>query len=239
MKKLTTATALFMPIARIMDNSDIEYVIRTLSKEDLDDVMALHDVMLEALEEPSFFRKPSREFIEKIISEAEMSIGITVEEKLVACRITSIPGDITNNRGIELGIPVEDLKKTAHFEGTIIHPEYRKLGLGKKIIKANIAMIDNTDLRHIVATCHPDNYPIVKTFLDNDFVIKKLKKTYGNMLRFFMHRNRDANNTKEDNEKTIVDHIDYETQMKLLDDGLVGVGIEKTDNGYSIIYSEK
>ncbi|MBT3393647.1 MAG: GNAT family N-acetyltransferase [Waddliaceae bacterium] len=222
---------------KLGDNSDTEYIIHILDEEDVDAVMALHGIMIKALKNPLFFKMSPKEFFEKCLSGNRLSLGITVEEKLVACRITFIPDSMVGNQGMEVGIPAEELTQLAQFEGIITHPEYRRLGLGKKIMETNIAMIDKTDIRHIVATCYPENYPVIKILLGNGFVIKNLKETYGNMIRFFVHRNRDMVNTREYRGKTIVDHLDYEKQKKLLDAGLVGVGIEKTDNGYSIVYA--
>ncbi|MFC1726298.1 GNAT family N-acetyltransferase [candidate division KSB1 bacterium] len=214
----------------------VDYKMVRLDESFLNDIVSLQELIMSSLKNKEMYRPASIELITKCLSEKGMSLGIMAEGRLIAFRMTYIPGESQENHGFDIGLSGEDLLKVVQFEGVCVNPEYRINRLASRLIKKSVDLIKTTGLIHVVATCFPGNYPMLKTFFENNFQICSLKIKYGWMLRYILYLNAERDVNYSSKKEVIVNHSDIEAQKKLLKTGFTGTSIQSINNDYGIVY---
>lgn len=162
------------------------FTIREACPADIDSVMALQQVILDALEDKDLYqpytRKEQKEALQKdccYIAECDDNIaGYSV----------MIPPDSPNNYGRYFDYSVEELSKTASLDLTIVDPKFRGYGLQRYFNKVRIGRALELGASQFLTTISPDNPHSYRNFLVLDFEIVDRRKLYGGKDRYILKK---------------------------------------------------
>lgn len=200
------------------------FVMRFLSEDDVDEVFALHRLVVDGLSHPHLFRPDSRPFMEKHIAERGRTVGIFCAGALVAYAAISFPGDDDDNLGRDLPVPPGELHNVGNYEGSAVHPEYRGNRFQKRMTDVRHAFALAHDRYHILGTVSPMNPVSLANFLGLDCRVKNIKRKYDGMVRLIIHRDLRQERPQPLSPATFIDVplSEMETQSRLLHVGFQG-----------------
>jgi hypothetical protein len=164
-------------------------------------------------------------------------IGITDNDKLIAFHVLDFPIR-EENLGVDLDFSEEDSERVGQIGPICIDPDYHGHGLMAKILAPHLEISKECGRPHILATVSPYNYGSMKWCLTHGFLIKKITKKYGGMLRAVVHLDMSKDiHTYENITSYIVKNDDIKKQTELLSRGYYGHSLSKTENGFNIYYA--
>ncbi|MGB5158923.1 hypothetical protein [Desulfobacterium sp. N47] len=208
--------------------SDKSYQIKILGINYLDQIMELHQLIIDRLIRKDTLEPFTTEFMKEHLGNKGFIIGADYGKKLIAFRNVYFP-DINEkewNLGIDLGFDESILHKVANLQMVCVHPVYRGNSLAL-IMNGNAIRIIKSlgKYDHICATVSPYNYWNLRILFDSGFVVKKLTTKYNGKLRYIVHRN-----LKETQRFDPVCHesvvlTDFTKQYELLNKGWYGTGL--------------
>jgi len=152
---------------------------------------------------------------------------INSEDQLIGYRYIAIPGIDDSNLGNDIGLSGEELNKVCHLETTVVDSAYRGNGLQDITLQLVKAMAKDMNFSHLMCTVSPNNFYSLYNNMKNGLKISKLKKKYADSWRFILHI--DMEETIENPiDNVITKWTDKLKQKNLLDNGYIGVSIDKT-----------
>lgn len=220
-----------------------EYKIGLLDDSYIGQMLELQDMVMETLDSSDLYKPDSREFLEKSLDNGAVILGAFIENKLICHRFINFPREEKRNFGRDLNLPKDELMHVAHFESTLVHPDYRGNRLQGITFDYAIDLMKRLDYYHICTTISPRNYYSLLNILKKGLFIKKIDKKYvraykedGGKLRFVLHKNLKEEPIKNFDEKIYVDSKNIEKHRELLNTGYIGYRAEKRNDGFGIIY---
>lgn len=224
-----------------------DYYMTFIDHNHMDAILELQDAVVKDLISHDIFEPDSFQFIQEELIKKAFIIGVFSEEKLIAYRFITFPEGDAMNLGEDLNLPKEELRKVAHLETTIVHPEYRGNGLQRKTLEHGIEEIRRKGYRHLCTTISPKNYFSINNIMSASLVIKELKYKYGSKpdgsdakLRYILHRDLSEKVRQEYDKIIVFDNHSIEEQMNALKAGFVGFKVfpmeEKVAFGFHVKY---
>lgn len=223
---------------RIKNNRDQKYYsyeIKVLDITYFDRLFAIQKYIAKKLGKPeAYILLKEKELIE-MLGDGGIVVGVFVNEELYGSCGAYFPGFNGDNLGLDIGMPREELKRVIHLESSNVHPMYRGNALQYKMASLLVNRAkDIRGMRYLLNTVHPENYPSLKTTFALDMVIIKLCLKYKGFWRYIFYQDIEEPIQKKSNNSISVSSIDYNTQIKLLDTGYYGYGLEKDVEGIKI-----
>lgn len=176
------------------NNKHVESVLcdlREMQVEDVTQVLALQDVVLNSLIDKKLFYPDTRQFYEEtILNEDNLVQGIFHGDVLVAFSIMLVPGiDSSDNLGKDIGISGDDLSKVAHLEMVMVDPSFRGNGLQRFFINERLKHAENNNLSPVLTTVDPNNsaslYNLQSCGLE---IVRAHVEKYGDKIRHILKR---------------------------------------------------
>lgn len=166
------------------------FTINYATNDDIVLIMSIMDSCIPLLPNPDWFVGDSEEFFYRHISQSGFILKAVSNRtgEIAAFFTIRYPGMDPDNCGYDLDFTESELMHTAHMETCVVHPDYRGNHLEAVLMAQAIEIIKETDYSYLLGTVHPDNIPSVKSFLQNNFEIRKTLKKYGGKLRHIMYR---------------------------------------------------
>lgn len=215
------------------------YYVKILNKSDLPKVLALQEVVYEALPDKDILQPLSEEEFLVMLKGDGLLIGAFVGEKLIAFRGVVAPKINEEHLGYDIGLVKEsDLKRVLYQEISNVHPDYRGHGLQKTLAKVIMRQIDMNQYDYLAATVMPYNIASLKDKFAQGFYIVSLKYTYGGKLRYVFALDLREEPNYED-EPVTISMGDVESQQRLLQEGFIGVEMKPLGNDWVVIYKKK
>lgn len=215
------------------------YYVKILNKSDLPKVLALQEVVYEALPDKDILQPLSEEEFLVMLKGDGLLIGAFVGEKLIAFRGVVAPKIDEEHLGYDIGLVKEsDLKRVLYQEISNVHPDYRGHGLQKTLAKVIMRQIDMNQYDYLAATVMPYNIASLKDKFAQGFYIVSLKYTYGGKLRYVFALDLREEPNYED-EPVTISMGDVESQQRLLQEGFIGVEMKPLGNDWVVIYKKK
>lgn len=223
---------------RIKNNYDLKnynYEIKVLDITYFDRLFAIQKCIAKKFSKPeTYIILKERELIE-MLGDGGIVVGVFVNEELYGSCGVYFPGFNEDNLGLDIDLPREELKKVIHLESSNVHPMYRGNSLQYKMASLLVSRAkDIKDMRYLLNTVHPENYPSLKTTFDLDMVIVKLCRKYKGFWRYIFYQDIEKPIKKQVNNSISVSSVDYNSQIKLLNSGYYGYDLEKNENGIKI-----
>jgi hypothetical protein len=208
-----------------------------LDESDLPTVRNFQKNIKKFLNEPEMFEIDSVELLQRFIKTGRI-IGVILNGRLIAYSIIYFPDD-EYNLGLDLSLPMDLLRKVAHFESVAVHQDYWGNSLGLILNSHANNMIRRLKYSQACATVSPKNSHSLSVFFKMGFHIKALKKKYGGKLRYILHKTLDDALPFEHSENMEISSVNIESQIKALQQGFFGYGISKTADGFSITFGKR
>lgn len=223
------------------------YKMILLKKGSEQEIFDLQTIVYEAQDDPQkFVPDPIESFRDVMLVEGKgFSIGVFVEEELVAVRTVSFPGDGKDNLGREIGLDSKEaLEKTAILEATMVRPDYRGNALQKRMLVPTMEFIRNHHCCYVLCTISPFNYPSLSSVMHAGLYIRNLRMrtgVYGGKLRFLLAENicRDEKMIWKDS--VVVKNTEIKKQQLLMEKGYMGyrlVEIPEEPDQFMVYYGK-
>nr|WP_106785016.1 N-acetyltransferase [Lysinibacillus timonensis] len=214
----------------------VPYKVYVLTKVHLPEVLALQEVVMEALPNKDTLQPLSEDEFLYMLEGNGLLIGVYIEDKLIAFRAVVVPKIDEEHLGYDLGLVEEsDLQRIMYQEISNVHPNYRGHGLQKTMAKVIMGQIEPSKFDYLCTTVMPYNIASLKDKFSQGFYIIALKTIYGGKLRYvFAH---DLQKEPQYEEETIIISMgDREGQQQLLKQGYVGVLMKQVDDDWFVEY---
>ncbi|TSI06018.1 GNAT family N-acetyltransferase [Lysinibacillus sp. BW-2-10] len=217
---------------------EYSYSVYVLGKTHLPEVLALQDIVCEALPNKDILQPLSEEEFDFILSGNGIMIGAFHDEKLIAFRALLIPPIDEDHLGYDIGLVDEaDLKRVLYQEISSVDPNYRGYGLQKTLAKVIMQQIDTNAFDYLVTTVMPYNIASLKDKFSQGFYTVALKYIYGGKLRYVFALDLRKQPQYED-ETVTISMGDVEAQQKLLSEGFIGVEMKQLAEDWVVEYKK-
>lgn len=164
-----------------------ELILCKLSLDQMQSVMALQDKVVEGIVHKEMFVSSPQEELEEIIKDIGCMMGYQTQEgKLVAMGVYAGYGYHAHNYGYDLGFEGEELLTVGQIEATIVDPDYRGIGLQRKLCEALEEVARKDNKTYITATVSPINPYSLNNFLTLGYENKLEKLKYGGVKRYIL-----------------------------------------------------
>ena len=128
-----------------------------------------------------FFLDPDEEVYE-MMGAGTMEMWVAEDgPKLAGVFSIIYPGEQTVNLGRDLGFGEAQLRKVVHMDTAAVDPDYRGLGLQKRLMEEAEKEIARRGGRILLCTVHPDNQYSLQNVLKQGYVIAKKLEKYGSV----------------------------------------------------------
>ena len=215
------------------------YSVKVLTMQELPEVLALQEVVCDALPNKEILQPLSKEEFEYIIEKDGLLIGAYVQERLIAFRAVVAPLIDEEHLGYDIGLTEEaDLKRVLYQEISNVHPDYRGHGLQKTLAKIIMEQIDKDKYDYLATTVMPYNIASLKDKFAQGFYVVALKYIYGGKLRYVFAL--DLRKSLQCEEEVVTISMgDVEGQQKLLSEGYVGIVMKQLADDWVVEYQKK
>jgi ribosomal protein S18 acetylase RimI-like enzyme len=201
------------------------------------EVLDLQEIVSKSLPSAGIFRPHSREFFEKALGAERSGLGIFTKEGLVAFSLICIPPR-EHNLGSEVGLEDEEICKAAHLQVVAVHPAFRGNSLQRRMAERHLQVLKDMGYEHVCSTVSPYNPFSLRNFLEQGFVIKALKVKFASRWRYIVYKNL-LRPIAIGPEEAAVSPSDIESQVELLESGLLGFGLRGGPNGLLVSYARE
>lgn len=212
--------------------------IRTCTTEDLPEILALQNEVIETLTTTSFLQPLSEEEFLHILSDHGIMLGAFHEGQLIAFRALLIPDvNEVDHLAEDAQIPPAQWKKVIYSEISNVSPRFRGNGLQKILGEYIFREIDQTKFQYVCATVAPFNIASLLDKFAHGMKIVALKEKYEGLTRYILLKDLAAS-SQQAIEKKNVQMEDIKNQQKLLNEGWQGVAILKQDDEWVVVYEK-
>lgn len=128
-----------------------------------------------------FFVDPADE-IREMMKNGTMKLWVAMDgERLAGAFDIVIPGLNEINYGYDLGFSNEELLRVINMDTAAVHPDYRGLGLQKRLMQEAEKELRGAGKRILLCTVHPENQFSLRNVLDQGYTIQMKKEKYGSV----------------------------------------------------------
>lgn len=141
----------------------------------------LHDVK-NAMAQPEWFFLDPDEDVRDMMSDGRMHLITVIDgEKLAGAFDWIAPGLGEFNYGYDLGLTDEELLTVANMDSVAVRPEYRGLGLHRRLQAAAEEDAISAGFKILLCTIHPDNVYSLRNALQLGYTIAAKLPKYGSV----------------------------------------------------------
>ncbi|WP_283409369.1 hypothetical protein [Anoxynatronum buryatiense] len=194
-----------------------------LETQQMEEVMALHHLVIHELENPDLYIPYTREEMSGYLNQASgLILGLYDEQGMGAFRVITWPGEGKDNLGHHLGIPQSQLGQVIQLEGTNVHPRYRGNGLQCLLTERALNCIQPNEKEGILLTAvSPLNGRSLVNMFTLGMHIAGLKNRQAQPARLVMKRDFYRQSHKWQ-QGPWIEAGDIESHQRLLAQGLEG-----------------
>ncbi|WP_144492414.1 MULTISPECIES: GNAT family N-acetyltransferase [Bacillus cereus group] len=210
--------------------------VTLLSREHIEQILSLQNVVVEALEDKGRLQPLSQEEFQYILEGNGMMIGAFIENELIAFRALLVPPIDDEHLGLDIGLSESELHRVIYQEISNVHPNCRGNGMQK--ILANVIMdeLQKEDGKYdyVCCTVAPFNIPSLKDKFAQGMEIAALKEKYGGSMRYVFLKELRKDIERDWSDVKSVLMSDASGQQALLSEGYRGYEMEKTDDTFIV-----
>lgn len=120
------------------------------------------------------------ELIREMMGDGTMELWVAMDGIRMAAAFDILhPGLASYNYGYDLSFLEEDLQRVVHMDSSAVHPDYRGLGLQRKMVQTAEEELLGTGKRILLCTVHPENSFSLNNMLKQGYTIQKRMEKYG------------------------------------------------------------
>ena len=163
-------------------NLDTEEVtFRKYALNDLEAILELQDKTFDELQNPAILRKNSKEMFMSCLKPPHYTLGVFLQNKLIALAILYFPGSGDENLSNIIDSKICDF--AANFKLVIVDSEYRGNGLQNRLSQQLEDYAKQSGIKLLCATISPNNKYSRINFEKNGYKYFTQIKKYGGLLR--------------------------------------------------------
>ena len=160
----------------------MEIVIRKGRPEELDLFVELLLQVRSGMEEQDWFYVDSPGEFRELMDSGTMHFWFAMDGDRVAGALDILtPGTEPYNYGYELGYGEEELLCTVNMDAAAVHPDYRGLGLQRKLLQTAEEWLCDGRTRILLCTVHPENRFSLNNALAMGYEIRRKISIYGSV----------------------------------------------------------
>lgn len=157
----------------------MDITIRKGNMEDTESFIRLIYDVRESMTDKEWFYVDPAEDIRRMMKSGIMQLWVAVDDNRLAGAFSIlIPGLEAINYGYDLGLGEEDLLRVINMDTAAVHPDYRGLGLQKKLMQAAEKEISTAGKRILLCTVHPENHFSLRNVLNQGYTVQKKLSKY-------------------------------------------------------------
>ena len=156
--------------------------IRKAIPEDTEPFLALLRQVREAMPRKEWFYLDAPEDVREMLRNGVMKLWLAMDGSRIAGAFDYLlPGLEPYNYGYELNLPEENLRQVVNMDTVAVHPDYRGMGLQRKLIGTAEDSLRREGNRILLCTVHPDNVYSLRNMLALGYGIQTRKTMYGSV----------------------------------------------------------
>lgn len=160
----------------------MELTIRKGTVADTEQFIRLLDTVREAMEHKEWFYLDPHGFVREMMKTGKMELWVAMDgERMAAAFDILRPGLDEYNYGYDLNLTKEQLLRVINMDSAAVLPEYRGLGLQRKLIAMGEEQLRREGKRILLCTVHPDNRFSLDNVLKQGYQIQKKLDKYGSV----------------------------------------------------------
>lgn len=214
---------------------DALFEIRFMDQGNLDEIMALQEVIIQNLTDKEIFRTHSIDYFRDLFQVENAAMGAFVDEGLIACSILQFPEKIEDNFGADINLPEDDLSKVVQLAKVAVHPDFRGNSLQNKMQSIHLNVAREMGYYHACCMVSPKNRHSLQNMFYHGFIIKALKVKFASRLRYILHKNLLTPNMSIPVEIQI-SSSNIAGQICLLNGGFLGFQLLPLCDGFEVSY---
>lgn len=212
------------------------YLMKPIGIKELPEIQHLQLQVYDHLPNKSVLVTDSYESMKLDLETGGMVIGVyNGSGRLVAYRFVTFPKG-EHNLGKDLALSQPALKKVAHLETTVVHPDYRGNHLQSETLGVALPMIQAQGYQHVLCTVSPMNPYSLYNVMAHGLKIKALKRKYATeeqkdgLWRFILHRDLTEVKGIQVDQWLHIGLTEFERQGNLIRNGFQGVTLTPDRN---------
>lgn len=163
--------------------------IRKGTVEDTEKLICLLREVRENMDHPEWFYLDPAEDVRRMMSDGTMQLWVAMDgERMAAVVDFLIPGMQEFNYGYDLGFSEDLLLRVINMDNAAVRPEYRGLGLQRKLMQEAERSLYGTGEKVLLCTIHPENRFSLQNALKEGYEIQKRLPKYGTV-RYILRKN--------------------------------------------------
>lgn len=160
----------------------MEVLIRKGTQADTDAFIALLRETRECMEHKEWLYLDPPEEVRELMKTGTMQLWVAMDKnRLAAAFNILIPGLDSVNYGYDLGFDEDSLLQAVNMDTIVVHPDYRGLGLQRKLMQEAEAWAAAQGYCTLLCTVHPDNSYSLNNMLKLGYQIEKKLPKYGSV----------------------------------------------------------
>lgn len=157
-------------------------VIRKGDIRDTENFLRLLAEVREGMAHKEWFYLDPPEDVREMMGNGTMQLWVAMdEERLAAAFDILTPGLAECNYGYDLGFTEAELLRVINMDTAAVHPDYRGLGLQRKLMQTAEKELSGAGERILLCTVHPDNRFSLQNVLSQGYTIEKKLEKYGSV----------------------------------------------------------
>lgn len=179
----------------------MEITIRKGTCTDTEAFIALLQEVWQGIAQKEWLYLDPPEDVREMMADGTMKLWVAMDgDRLAAAFDILIPGLHEFNYGYDLALDKEALLLVANMDTIAVHPDYRGLGLQRKLMKEAENWAFAHGYRILMCTVHPENRFSLDNMLKLGYRIEKKLPKYGSV-RYVLRKDIPKNNFQK-NEKS-------------------------------------
>lgn len=155
-------------------------VFRKGNSADTERFILFLDEIKAEMSNPEWFYLDPPDTVRRMMEDHTMELWLAEDGNRVAAVFDILhPGLQSFNYGYDLDLSEEELLHVIHMDTSAVHPDYRGLGLQRKMVYAAEQEYCGKGRRILLCTVHPENRYSLNNMLKQGFQIQKRVEKYG------------------------------------------------------------
>lgn len=160
----------------------MDIIIRKGTAYDTENFIRLLEEVWQGMGNKEWFYLDPPDFVRNMMEEGTMQLWVAMDgERMAGAFDILIPGLDPSNYGLDLNFTEEQLLRVVHMDTAAVHPDYRGLGLQKRLMREAEKAAAAMGRRILLTTVHPENCYSLNNILQQGYdIVRKLPK-YGSV----------------------------------------------------------